>query len=275
MRRIAVALAVILVVATAVPLFAQSAGAVEGVVRDEQGGVLPGVTVSLTGKRGTSSTVTDAAGAYRFSGVDPGTYTVTAELSGFRTKRQENVVVAIGRVVPINLALGVARRPGNRGRGRRVPGGQPGEQRHRQRALPGHALQPAHPARATPPPTSSTTCPASTTARPTARDSDTANGLLLDGVDTRDPEGGSAWTFFNFNIVDEVQVSGLGAPAEYGSFQGAIVNTITKSGGNRYSGLFDAYYTKDSLAGRQHHRRDHDGEPLARRPGQGPASGST
>ena len=31
-----------------------------------------------------------------------------------------------------------------------------------------------------------------------------ANALLLDGVDTRDPEGGTAWTFFNYNIIDEV-----------------------------------------------------------------------
>ena len=39
------------------------------------------------------------------------------------------------------------------------------------------------------------------------------NALLLDGVDTRDPEGGTAWTFFNYNIIDEVQIGGLGQPA--------------------------------------------------------------
>ena len=62
------------------------------------------------------------------------------------------------------------------------------------------------------------------------------NALLIDGVDTRDPEGGTAWTFYNYNIVEEYQFQGLGAPAEYGGFTGAVVNTITKSGGNRYSG---------------------------------------
>ena len=39
------------------------------------------------------------------------------------------------------------------------------------------------------------------------------NALLLDGVDTRDPEGGSAWTFFNQNLIEEIQIGGLGAPA--------------------------------------------------------------
>ena len=79
-------------------------------------------------------------------------------------------------------------------------------------------------------------------------DSSYGNSLLIDGVDTRDPEGGSAWVFFNFNIVEEVQVGGIGAAAEYGGFSGAVVNTITKSGGNMYSGLFEARHTNDGLA---------------------------
>src|SRR5438552_898965 len=74
------------------------------------------------------------------------------------------------------------------------------------------------------------------------------NALLLDGVDTRDPEGGSAWTFFNQNLIEEIQIGGLGAPAEYGGFTGAIINTVTKSGGNAYSGLFSMRYTDQGLS---------------------------
>jgi hypothetical protein len=77
--------------------------------------------------------------------------------------------------------------------------------------------------------------------------SDSANALLLDGVDTRDPEGGTAWTFFNYNIIEEVQVGGLGQPAEYGGFSGAVINTVTKSGGNRYSSLFEYRYSEKAL----------------------------
>jgi hypothetical protein len=76
----------------------------------------------------------------------------------------------------------------------------------------------------------------------------TSNSLLLDGVDTRDPDGGTDWSFYNYNIIEEVQIQGIGANAEYGGFTGAVVNTITKSGGNAYEGLFDFNYTKDSLA---------------------------
>jgi hypothetical protein len=74
------------------------------------------------------------------------------------------------------------------------------------------------------------------------------NALLMDGVDTRDPQGGSAWTFFNQNLIEEIQVGGLGAAAEYGGFTGGIINTVTKSGGNAFTGLFSMRYTNDSLA---------------------------
>ena len=77
---------------------------------------------------------------------------------------------------------------------------------------------------------------------------DYGNGLLIDGVDTRDPDAGSSWVFFNFNLVEEVQVGGLGANAEYGAYTGAVVNTVTKSGGNRYAGLFDAYWTSTDFS---------------------------
>jgi hypothetical protein len=76
-----------------------------------------------------------------------------------------------------------------------------------------------------------------------------SNALLLDGVDTRDPEGGTAWTFFNYNLVESVEVGGLGQPAEYGGFQGAVVNSITKSGGNAFSSLFEYRYTNKDLRG--------------------------
>ena len=85
----------------------------------------------------------------------------------------------------------------------------------------------------------------------------------MDGVDTRDPEGGSAWTFFNQNLIEEIQIGGLGAPAEYGGFTGAIINTVTKSGGNAFSGLFSMRYTDKGLSSREHQPGDARAEPEA------------
>jgi hypothetical protein len=66
--------------------------------------------------------------------------------------------------------------------------------------------------------------------------------------------------------MEEVQVGGLGAPAEYGSYTGAVVNTITKSGGNRYAGLFDAYWTKDDFSSDNIKKEYADKNPALRDP---------
>ena len=71
MRKILI-LSLLLLVA-ALPVAAQSlVGTVAGTVKDEQGGVLPGVTITLAGKTGSRSAVTDAEGNYRFVGVGAG-----------------------------------------------------------------------------------------------------------------------------------------------------------------------------------------------------------
>ena len=254
MRKILI-LSLLLLVA-ALPVAAQSlVGTVAGTVKDEQGGVLPGVTVTLTGKTGSRTAVTDAEGAYRFAGVDPGTYSVTAELSGFRPKRQDNVDVAIGKVADDQRRPRRGRRHRDGRRGRRVAGRGRGLELDRQHALPGPALQPADPARQRrdrPPQLPARRQQRLGLRRPTrttaTRSSSTASTPAT-------PTAGSAWTFFNFNLVEEVQVGGLGAPAEYGAYTGAVVNTLTKSGGNRYAGLFDVYWTKNELLRRQHQAR--------------------
>ena len=63
-------------------------GTVEGKVTDQQGAVLPGVNVTLTGPRGSQTAVTDANGMFRFVGVAPATYTLKAELTGFASRNR-------------------------------------------------------------------------------------------------------------------------------------------------------------------------------------------
>ena len=72
-----------------------------------------------------------------------------------------------------------------------------------------------------------------------------ANGFVVDGINLTDPDRGGAWVTFNYNWVDTVQVAALGAPAEYGRTTGATVDAVLRSGTNRYSGLFD-YWTTQS-----------------------------
>ena len=98
-----------LVFAFAMPAFAQiQGGSISGAVKDEQGGVLPGVAVTAQGVDATLTTVTDAAGEYRFLNLAPGPYKVTAALQGFATVVREQVAVSVGRNVELPMVLKVS-----------------------------------------------------------------------------------------------------------------------------------------------------------------------
>ncbi|MGE5200420.1 MAG: carboxypeptidase-like regulatory domain-containing protein, partial [Rhodospirillaceae bacterium] len=88
--------------------FAQTqTGTVEGKIVDQQGGVLPGVSVDLIGPQRTRSTVTDAEGVFRFVGIPPGLYSVKTELSGFLPQLREGVQVSLAKVTELEFTLKV------------------------------------------------------------------------------------------------------------------------------------------------------------------------
>ena len=242
------AVGLLLLVLLAVPASAQTlVGSVTGKVTDEQGAALPGVSITLTGKTGSKTTVSEADGTYRFQALDPGTYAVQADMTGFATRKQESVVITVGKQATVDFALKVRGPSENI----TVMGEAPvvdtasssTNNQLSQDLLFNMPIRPANAATQL-----MNYAPGINGASAYGGDASSGNALLVDGVDTRDPESGTAWTFYNYNIIEEVQIVGLGAPAEYGAFTGAVVNTITKSGGNRWAGLFDAIWTKSSLA---------------------------
>src|SRR5213083_2945291 len=85
-----------------------SGGSVTGTVRDEQGGVLPGVTVMLQGIDATRSITSDETGEFRFYNVPPGPYKLTLSLQGFATTVRENVIVEVGKNVDLPTTMKVA-----------------------------------------------------------------------------------------------------------------------------------------------------------------------
>jgi hypothetical protein len=246
MRILRFAMATALPFVAAGSLFAQSlTGAITGTVKDEQGGALPGVTITLAGKTGVKTTTTDPEGMYRFPALEVGTYRLEAAMTGFQGRKQDNVVITIGAKLTLDFALKV----GAMTETIEVTGEAPvvdvtsneSSNTISQDLLFNMPIQRFAPEILN-------YAPGINDESAYGGGSGTGNALLIDGVDTRDPEGGTAWSFFNYNVVEEVQVQGLGAPAEYGAYTGAVVNTVTKSGGNEFSGLFDANYTTDSLS---------------------------
>jgi hypothetical protein len=109
MKKLLVLAALLIAALAAGPVLAQSlVGSVEGTVTDEQGGVLPGVTVTLSGKMGAKTAVTGVDGTYRFQAVEPGEYSVSAGgVSGFSTLRREDVRVNVAKASLVDFTMRV------------------------------------------------------------------------------------------------------------------------------------------------------------------------
>jgi hypothetical protein len=101
-------LAVVVLVAAGVAQ-AQSAttGAIGGTISDVSGALLPNVTVSVKSvESGTTRTTTsNAAGEFRVSDLDPGTYNVTFAVSGFATLEESGTIVTVGSLSTVAPAL--------------------------------------------------------------------------------------------------------------------------------------------------------------------------
>jgi len=90
------------------PVFAQSllSGDIAGTVTDPSGAVMPGVSVTLksTDTGAVQTATTNPSGAYRFSLLKPGHFTVTASQPGFE-KVERAIEVAVGQIVAADLQL--------------------------------------------------------------------------------------------------------------------------------------------------------------------------
>ena len=217
---------------------AQTTGRIIGTIKDAQGAVLPGATVTVSGAalQGAQSQVTDQDGAFRFLSLPAGRYAVKVELGGFGTLDQPDVQVGIDRTVELELTLQVA-----------------------------GLAETVNVTSASPTvDTTSTTIGINANADlferlPIRRDfysiarvapgatedaigpsmlgsTGAENQYIIEGLNTTGIERGEKTKRLNFDFVDEIEVKTGGLPAEYGRLTGGLINVITKSGGNNFSG---------------------------------------
>ena len=93
---------------TAATAMAQTGqGGLRGYVKDEQGGALPGVTVTATSPAliQPATAVSDAEGSYRLVNLPPGTYTIAAELAGFASSRRQDVLLRAGVTFQVDMTM--------------------------------------------------------------------------------------------------------------------------------------------------------------------------
>jgi len=240
MRRIA-AIAAVLFVVFSGSGFGQGVqtGAIRGVVKDAQGLVVPGVTVTATSPalQGPRVAVTDTEGAFSVAALPAGDYTVTYELSGFTTVTRK-IVVPVGSTVNETIALTAA----GIAESINVVGQTPAvitspvvganfkheeiESLATPRTIQGIAqLAPA---------VNENGPNAQTVVINGAFSFD--NVFMVNGVDINDNLFAQPQNLFIEDAIEETQVLTSGISAEYGRFSGGVVNAVTKSGGNTFSG---------------------------------------
>ena len=105
----AIVLAAMLAAVPGLAQFGQSTGGIHGKVVDENGGVLPGVSVTIKGPGAPQTIFTDAKGEFHAVNLTPGTYSLTLALASFSTVNREGVIVALGRDTELTVPMSLSR----------------------------------------------------------------------------------------------------------------------------------------------------------------------
>ncbi|MDQ1354880.1 MAG: TonB-dependent receptor [Acidobacteriota bacterium] len=190
---------------------------------------------------GKRVTVTNAEGKYRFVALPMGDYSIEARLEGFNTIKKTGIKVTVGKTVSVDFAMQLGKITENI----EVTGTALIDVKDSQTAVTNLSNELIEHM-----PNSQTVAAIVNLAPGVTQDSafgahDYGVQYQIDGVDVSDPGLGSAYVFIDYGVVEEAQVMGVGAPAEYGGYTGIVFNTITKSGSNQFKGMFDSYIQPD------------------------------
>src|SRR4029453_10817885 len=251
---------------SALPAAAQvQTGSILVRVSDQQGGAVPGVTITLSSPvlvAGTMTGVTDTGGVNRFPSLNPGTYSVKLDLQGFRSVIREGIIVVVGQTVPIDLSMQVATvaetvtvtgaspvvdttsANTSVNLSEQLLQGTPGgrdiwslvEYKVPSLLIPradvggtSGGLQGVFNARGT------------TSAQ---------NSSYLNGINVGDPAAiGAAGFYYDFDAFDDIQVS-TGAHDITVPTSGVFLNMVTKTGGDKWHGASTFTWTGDKVQGR-------------------------
>jgi outer membrane receptor protein involved in Fe transport len=258
--------ALLIALALALPASAgaqETTGSINGRVVDTQGLGVPGVTVTVTGPQGARSFVTDAEGNFRGPYLTPGTYSVRAELQGFKSIEQKNINVSLGQTVDLNLRMEV----GGLTETVEVTGGSPVVDTSRTTiggTIDSDMLRNIPVGRRfsdtlyVVPGVSSSG--AAGQANPSVSGgSGLENTYVVDGVNITNGGYGALGSYSivfgslgngtPFDFIKESQVKTGGYEAEFGQSTGGVINVITKSGSNNYRGSVFAYARPGGLEG--------------------------
>jgi hypothetical protein len=243
---------------------AQQTGTLAGVVRDAQGGVLPGVSVTISGPAligGARVVVTGETGAYQAAGLPPGAYEVVFDLPGFGAQRREGVAIQVANATRLDMVLSV----GTLEETVTVSGQSPivDVTSTTTQTNIGRDLAEAIPTGRNPW-VMAGLVPGVVTGRldvggtegmqqyniEAFRSANSQKSFSIDGLKTNwgGGDGGATMQYYGFEMYEEYNMQTASGTAE-SDVSGVYMNMVTKSGGNRVSSDHNFYFMNESLQG--------------------------
>jgi len=223
-------------------------GAIEGKVMDDQGAPLPGAQVKLSSPDligGAQIKVTNAEGKYRFVAILRGTYVLEASLPGFSMVKKDDIKVFVGETITIDVTLTIGKLAEEVTVKAIAPVVDVKDSQMNSTNLDKQMLQTVGSEQRWKSSTSLINlAPGVKDGSAMGAPQSVSNQWQIDGQSLLTYVGsGSDWQYPDIDILEEAKVSGSGASAEYGNFTGAMLNLITKSGGNAFEGLISVSYS--------------------------------
>ncbi len=250
----------------AAPARAQSTATLQGMVTDAQGGVMPGVSVTIRNTATGSERVlmTTGAGEYVAASLQPGHYQVVSHIDGF-SEQTRDLDLGVAQTVVLNVKLNV----GTLAENVTVSGAAPlietatvsvgqvmAERTVQEIPLNGRHfvdLGPLMPGGVTPPQNAGLSAPLrgqGSFSFFSAGNRETSVNFMLNGINLNDLSNSQVTFQPSINTVSEFKVDNSTFSAEYGRNSGAIVNVATRSGANAFHGEGFEFYRDDKFDSR-------------------------
>ncbi|MEO5894396.1 MAG: TonB-dependent receptor [Vicinamibacterales bacterium] len=227
-----------------VPVQAQElTGSLIGKVLDEQGGAVKGAELRVTSPARIGAAALQSAddrGQWRFSALPAGVYTLDVNAPGMQALHDEGIRINAGATISRTIQMKVAGVEESivvEGAGSRIEARDPGFTTRFGyddiRAIPTRRASMFDFLRAAPGVSPTSPSSGTSTTMSAFGSGTNENQFLIDGTNTTCPCTGVARSEPGIDFIQEVQLQSVGASAEFGNMQGAVVNVIMRQGGAR------------------------------------------